>query len=117
MNSLLIIFFQFFMRQNLWESRPHPHPPHAGAWGFSRGAGSLWGTRTSAGRSQKISIPHPTDNFSRSSCQEYIKPRHLFNSFPFNFCLLALIMLIQNSLMGCPNPMVFFVVISLLKYF
>lgn len=47
--------------------------------------------------------PCLADNFSWSSCQEYIRPHHLFNSFPFNFCFITLIMLIQNSLMSCPT--------------
>ena len=39
---------------------------------------------------------------SWSSCQENIGPYHLFDAFPFNFCLLILMGLIWGLLLGCP---------------
>jgi hypothetical protein len=42
------------------------------------------------------------DHFSWSSYEEYVKPRYLFDVFPFNFFLPPLMRLIRGSLLGCP---------------
>jgi nucleoside recognition membrane protein YjiH len=39
---------------------------------------------------------------SWSLCQENIGPHHLFDAFPFNFCLVILMGSIWGLLLGCP---------------